>query len=113
MELYKEVNPNMIVLAREARGWTQQDLADKLNLHTSNVSRLEKGDTNIHNETMLAISTATSFPPQFFMQTGTMIPVNIAYRKREHVPSKMLSVIEAKMNIIRRNIQFITRALDK
>lgn len=40
------VNHNMIVLAREARGLTQQDLADRLNLHRANVSRLEKGSTS-------------------------------------------------------------------
>jgi Zn-dependent peptidase ImmA (M78 family)/plasmid maintenance system antidote protein VapI len=113
MELYSEVNPNMIVLAREARGLTQQDLAEKLSLHTSNVSRLESGDTNVHSETLKAISAVTCYPLQFFMQAGTVFPVNLAYRKRQHVAAKMLSAIEAKMNIIRRNIQFITRALDK
>ena len=57
--MISDINPNMIVLAREARGLSQQDLAEKLNLHKANVSRLEKGDTNIHKETLLAISEAT------------------------------------------------------
>lgn len=113
METLSEINPDMIVLAREARGLSQQDLADKLNLHTSNVSRLENGETNVHSETLMAISAATCYPPQFFMQVGTMVPVNLAYRKRQHVPAKTISAIEAKMNIIRRNIQFVTRALNK
>lgn len=108
-----EINPNMIVLAREARGLTQQELAEKLNLHKANVSRLENGDTNIHNETLLAISAATCYPPQFFMQQGIPMPANLAYRKREHVPVKLLTPIEAKMNIIRRHVQFVTRAFDK
>lgn len=108
-----DVNPNMIVLAREARGLTQQDLAERLNLHRANVSRLEKGETSIQHGTLLAISAATSYPPQFFSQRGMFMPVNLAYRKREHVPAKVLTPIEAKMNIIRRHVQFVTRALDK
>jgi Zn-dependent peptidase ImmA (M78 family)/transcriptional regulator with XRE-family HTH domain len=112
-DMNSEVNPNMIVLARESRGQTQQDLAEKLKLHRANVSRLEKGETNIHDEILMAISAATCYPPQFFTQSGIVIPVNLAYRKRQQVPIKLLTPIEAKMNIIRRNVQFVTRALDK
>lgn len=108
-----EINPNMIVLARESRGQTQQDLAEKIKLHRANVSRLEKGETNVHDETLMAISAATCYPPQFFTQAGAVMPVNLAYRKRQQVPVKLLTPIEAKMNIIRRNVQFITRALEK
>lgn len=108
-----DINPNMIVLAREARGLSQQELAEKLNLHKANVSRLENGDTNIHKETLLAISEATCFPPQFFTQEGISMPANLAYRKRQQVPVRLLTPIEAKMNIIRRHVQFVTRALDK
>lgn len=108
-----DVNPNMIVLAREARGLTQQELADKLSLHRANISRLENGDTNIQPETLLAISAATSYPPQFFAQHGMFMPVNLAYRKREHVPVRLLTPIEAQMNIIRKHVQFVTRALNK
>jgi len=108
-----DVNPNMIVLAREARGLTQQDLAERVNLHRANISRLEKGETTIQQVTLLAISAATRFPPQFFRQQGMFMPVNLAYRKREHVPAKLLTPIEAKMNIIRKHVQFITTALEK
>lgn len=107
------VNPNMIVLAREARGLTQQDLAERLNLHRANISRFEKGETTIQYGTLLALAAATRFPPQFFSQQGMFMPVNLAYRKREHVPVKLLTPIEAKMNIIRNHVQFITRSMEK
>jgi Zn-dependent peptidase ImmA (M78 family)/plasmid maintenance system antidote protein VapI len=109
----QEINRRMIVLAREARGLTQQELAEKIKLHKANVSRLENGDTKIHRETIMAISAATCFPPQFFTQQGNFIPVNLAYRKREKVHLKLLSPIEAQMNIIRRHAQLVTRALNK
>jgi Zn-dependent peptidase ImmA (M78 family)/transcriptional regulator with XRE-family HTH domain len=111
--MISEINPSMIVLARETRGLTQQDLADKLNRPRANVSRLESGDTHVQHDTLLAISVATHYPPQFFTQQGKTIPVNLAYRKREKVHLRLLTPIEAKMNIIRRHVQFVTRALDK
>src|SRR6476661_6430267 len=111
--MISDINPNMVVLAREARGLSQQDLAERLNLHKANVSRLEKGDTNIQKETLLAISEATCFPPQFFTQQGISMPANLAYRKRQQVPVRLLTPIEAKMNIVRKHVQFVTRALDK
>lgn len=108
-----EVNPDRIILARETRGLTQQNLADKLHLPRANVSRLENGDTHVQRDTLSAISAATHYPMQFFTQQGKAIPVNLAYRKREKVHLKLLTPISAKMNIIRSHIQFVTRALDK
>lgn len=111
--MISEINPSMIVLARETRGFTQQNLADKLDLPRANVSRLENGETNVQQETLLAISKATCYPPKFFAQPGEFVPVNLAYRKREKVHLKLLTPIEAKMNVIRRHVQFVTRALGK
>lgn len=105
------INPNMILLAREARGLTQTELGQKLHLHKANVSRLENGDTNVNKETLLALAEATNFPPHFFLQRGDIMPVNLSYRKREHVPAKLINPIEAQINIIRRHTQFITRSL--
>jgi Zn-dependent peptidase ImmA (M78 family)/DNA-binding XRE family transcriptional regulator len=107
------VNPNMILMAREARGLTQTELADRLHLHKANISRLEKGDTHVNEKMLVAIAGATNFPPQFFLQQGGPIPVNLSYRKRQQVPAKIINSIDAQINIIRRHIQFITRALQQ
>lgn len=105
------VNPNMVILAREARGFTQQELAEKISLHGANMSRLEAGDTNISEETIQAIAKATGYPPAFFTQPGESLSPNLSYRKRENVPAKLLTPIEAQMNIIRRNVQWVSREL--
>ncbi|MGF2414681.1 helix-turn-helix domain-containing protein [Ferruginibacter sp.] len=105
------VNPQMILLAREARGLTQTELGKKMHLHKANISRLENGNTNVNEETLIALAEATNFPPHFFMQRGDIIPVNLSYRKREQVPVKLINPIEAQINIMRRQAQFITRAL--
>ena len=107
------INPNMILLAREARGFSQTDLAEKLHTYKANISRLEHGDANADEETLLAISEATNYPPQFFLQEGEILPVNLSYRKRKNVPAKLLTPIEAHINIVRRHVQFITRSMEQ
>ena len=104
------INPNMVLLAREARGLTQTGLAEKLHTYKANISRLEHGDGNADEHTLVALAEATNYPPHFFLQKGEILPVNLSYRKRQHVQVKLLSPIEAQINIIRRHVQFITRA---
>jgi Zn-dependent peptidase ImmA (M78 family) len=107
------INPNMILLARESRGLTQTDLAIKLNSYKANISRLEHGYTAADNEILAGLSEITNYPPQFFLQKGEILPVNLSYRKRKNVPAKLITPIEAQMNIIRRHVQFITRAIEQ
>lgn len=107
------VNPDMIVLAREARGLTQNELAGKLKTYKAAISRLESGDAIADEETIGALGDALCYPSAFFSQRGKILPASLAYRKRQKVPAKLISSIEAQMNIIRRHAQFITRALEK
>lgn len=105
------VNPNMILLAREARGFSQSALAAKINSYKANICRLEHGGSQVDEQTLLALSGATNYPPQFFMQRGDILPVNLSYRKRKNVPAKLITPIEAQINIICRHVQFITRSV--
>jgi Zn-dependent peptidase ImmA (M78 family)/plasmid maintenance system antidote protein VapI len=107
------LNPNRIILAREARGLTQEELGNKIRLHKANISRLENGDTAISEEMLNALSDALCYPPQFFLLPGNILPVNLSYRKKQNVPLKLISPIEAQINIIRHHAQFITRAMQK
>jgi Zn-dependent peptidase ImmA (M78 family)/transcriptional regulator with XRE-family HTH domain len=107
------INPHMILLAREARGMTQTELAERLNSYKASISRIEHGDAPVDEGVLIALSQATRYPPQFFLQKGEIIPVNLSYRKRKKVPAKVLTPIEAQMNIIRKHVQTVTRALDK
>jgi Zn-dependent peptidase ImmA (M78 family)/DNA-binding Xre family transcriptional regulator len=107
------INPNMILLAREARGLTQTELAEKLHTYKAGISRIENGDAITNEQTLTALCEALCYPPQFFLQTGSIMPVNLAYRKRQNVPVKLISPIEAQINIIRRHVQYITRVMEK
>ena len=107
------INPGMVRLARETRGWTQQELGEKIGLHKANVSRLENGDTHIGKETLGIIAEVTDYPTDFFLQKEEIVPANLSYRKRFKVSSKILTPIEARMNVMRRHIQFFLRIFPK
>lgn len=107
------INPKMITLAREARGFTQQALAERINAQKSYVSKIEHGDLGVSEMMLRSISKATAYPVNFFFQTGGIMPVNLCYRMRKKVPAKVITPIEAKINIVRNNIQFLTRSLGK
>jgi Zn-dependent peptidase ImmA (M78 family)/DNA-binding XRE family transcriptional regulator len=106
-------NPIMVTLAREARGITQQELAERLNTQKAFISKIEHGDLGVSETLLESISKATSYPINFFYQPGTILPMNLSYRKRKKVPAKVITPIEAKINIVRNNIQFLTRSLNK
>jgi Zn-dependent peptidase ImmA (M78 family)/DNA-binding Xre family transcriptional regulator len=106
------VNTNMIILAREARGLAQNELAEKIKMSPANLSKIERGDIGISANILEAIAEETSFPPHFFTQPGSILPENLSYRKRQSVAQKLIAPINAQANIIRKHIQFLTRALN-
>lgn len=105
------INTQMIVLAREARGLAQNELAERIGMSATNLSKIERGDVGISNEVLEAVATQTGYPPHFFFQEGGPVPENLSYRKRQVVAQKLLTPITAQANILRQHVQFLTRAL--
>lgn len=105
------VNTQMIVLAREARGLAQNELAERIGMSATNLSKIERGDVGISDEVLEAVAAQTGYPPHFFLQEGEPVPENLAYRKRQVVAQKLLTPITAQANILRQHVQFLTRAL--
>ncbi len=107
------INPKMIILAREARGFTQQDLAERIHTQKAHISKIEHGDLGVNESMLESISEATAYPVNFFYQEGEIMPANLSYRRCVKVPAKLITPVEAKINIVRNNLQFLTRALSK
>lgn len=102
----------MIVLAREARGLTQAELAEEIGISATNLSKMERTDIGISNTLIETISNKTCFPTHFFYQPGEIVPENLNYRKREVVAQKLITPIHAKVNIVRKHVHFLTMALN-
>lgn len=105
-------NRNMILLARESRGISQQDLADKIGMSKANMGKIENGDINIKDEALELIAGATGYPISFFRQENEVYPEHLIYRKRAKVASGLLTPINAKVNIIRFHVQYLLKTLN-
>lgn len=106
------VNVNMVILAREARGMNQRELAGKMGFAPAFISRMERNDAPISDDHLKAISNYTHYPISFFFQEGEIVPENIAYRKREIVAQKILTVVNARVNVTRLHVKNVSEALE-
>jgi Zn-dependent peptidase ImmA (M78 family)/DNA-binding XRE family transcriptional regulator len=97
----QKINPNMIVLGRELRGLSQLELASKIKLTSATLSKMELSFLGIAKEHFENIAKALHLPESFFYQEGEKMPSNMTYRKRQIVAQKILSPIEAQVNICR------------
>lgn len=98
------INPRMISLARESRGLTQTELAKKMGIAISSVSRLEFGYIDA-DDSLDLLSDVLNYPKSFFSQTFQIQPPNIHYRKRLTLSPKIIRKADALMNIYRGNIE--------
>lgn len=107
------INTAMLILAREARGISQAQLAEAIGMSATNLSKIERAEIGINNDNLDKISTITGYPLPFFTQKGQISPENLSYRKREIVAQKLLSTVNAKANIIRLQVQQLAHLLHK
>jgi transcriptional regulator with XRE-family HTH domain len=107
------VNPKRIILAREARGINQSELAEKLGLNKGSLSRIETGEKTLSKDNLAKISAVTGFPESFFFAEGDIIAENLSFRKRETVAQTFIMPITAKSNIVRQHVQFLAEQLGK
>lgn len=109
----KDINPDMIVLARESRGLTQKELSEKIDIRQGTLSKIEQGFQSITEEIIQKLSFNLHFPVEFFLQDDQILnPIMLFYRKRVTIPKKVVAQIESNMNITRINIETMLRSID-
>lgn len=96
----RPINPTMITLARESRGWTQGELAEALATSQSRVSRLEMG-AEPTSEELAALCRVLDYDAEFFRQCEPLhaVGASLLYRQRSRVPVKVQRRIEAEINV--------------
>jgi Zn-dependent peptidase ImmA (M78 family) len=99
------LNLQMIILAREARALSQAEMASLLGMSATNYSKMERGDIGLPADKVQAIADQTHFPVNLFYQTGTLLPESLGYRRRHNVPQKILTPINAQLNLLRLQVQ--------
>jgi Zn-dependent peptidase ImmA (M78 family)/DNA-binding XRE family transcriptional regulator len=99
-------NPLMLVLARESRGFTQAELAEKLGVAQSILSRIEKGLIPLSENLKSKLPEILEYSSGFFDKEDEISDFSLYhYRRRIKLAKKELEKSEAQMNITLINIE--------
>jgi Zn-dependent peptidase ImmA (M78 family)/DNA-binding XRE family transcriptional regulator len=107
-------NADMLKLARDAREFTQADLAKAAGVTQALVSKIENGlITQPSSEVVDHLAAATKFPPCFFYQNERVIGFpHFHYRKRARLGIKALAHIGALINLRRQHVTKLLRSYE-
>lgn len=97
-----EFNPERIELARQYRGWTKKELAERCGMSPAYVGRLIAGSGSRLTESNVArIAYATSLPISFFMlQRGEVNRGRLAFRRRKKITRNLDNRICAEFEML-------------
>jgi Zn-dependent peptidase ImmA (M78 family)/DNA-binding XRE family transcriptional regulator len=111
----QEVNPRLIVVAREARGLTQAELAISCGLKQSHLSKIEAGILVCPSDRVAALAQVLGVLPEFFAsdaRVGALGSSCLQFRKRQSLPTKKLREIIARANISRIQIERLLQTVE-
>lgn len=101
-----QINVSMLTLAREAKGYTQKDLAGKTGSTQSRLSRIEAGELMPQESDIESFVRVLERNREFFFQEGETAPASVSfYRKTQTLPLRMFRQCNAQMNICRLEIE--------
>lgn len=109
------VNPEMVILARESRGLSQAELADRLSIGQSQLSRIENGTRSVSQAVLHELSQVLRYRPEFFTCNDVIMgfgPSLLYHRKRQQAPIKLLNRLNAEANVRRIQLSRLLQALD-
>jgi Zn-dependent peptidase ImmA (M78 family)/transcriptional regulator with XRE-family HTH domain len=108
-------NPEMLVLAREAEGVTQSELARSSSMAQGSISKIESGMLSITQEQLERIAQKLDFPTSFFFQSDPVYGYGSScyyHRKRQNIPVSDLRRTLAQINILRIQLTKLLRGAE-
>lgn len=75
----RDVNPQMVILARQSRGLSQIELANQMGLRQGTVSKIEAGLVYPTMDELEKLATALGYPSHFFTQNRRVIGPGIMW----------------------------------
>jgi len=97
----REVNPEMVIIARESRGLSQSLLAKKTGISQGVLSKIETGSRIASDDHLEKLAMALDYPESFFFRSGRKYSGISYHRKRKTIPQKSLNKIDANVNVLR------------
>jgi Zn-dependent peptidase ImmA (M78 family)/transcriptional regulator with XRE-family HTH domain len=108
-----QINPEMIVLARESRALTQAELAGLLNISKGRMSKIEHGFLDVPDDLLEAISRELRYPTEMFFSEFRPFPAGLPfYRKHKTLQAKAQTQIVAEMNLYRKHVNDLMKDVD-
>jgi Zn-dependent peptidase ImmA (M78 family)/DNA-binding XRE family transcriptional regulator len=111
----RPINPNMVTLAREARGLTQEEAARELGITQARLSKIESGSRDAPEDVVMKMESAFRYPRRFF---SLDIPIlgpgssEFFHRKRQSLSARTLRQVHAEVNIRIMNLSRLLRAVE-
>lgn len=111
--MLSNINPDMLILARESRGISQSELAGIIGVSQGKLSKAEKGEQSLPAEVLNNLYNSLNYPEKFFFQETPNAPVShYYYRKKITIPQKTIVQMEASIKIFRKNIDSLLDAIE-
>jgi Zn-dependent peptidase ImmA (M78 family)/transcriptional regulator with XRE-family HTH domain len=109
-------DPKLMLVARQARGLSQADLAEMLGINQGFLSKVENGLKEPSKDVIKRIAEALGFPESFFFQReeiyGLPVSVHPLHRKKSSVGIRDLEVIHAELNIRIMNLKRLLQSVE-
>jgi Zn-dependent peptidase ImmA (M78 family)/transcriptional regulator with XRE-family HTH domain len=112
---HRKINHEMITLARDSRGISQPELAQKMGVNQGWLSRIEGGLRTIQPEQLDKLADILGYPIEFFTQKETVYGLGIStyfHRKKQKISSRTLKKIHASIFIRTIHIAKLLRGVD-
>lgn len=108
--------PAMVTLARDAKGWSQADLARAAHVSQGFISKVENALTDLHGEQLASIAEALECPVQLLTDPALLrgLEVTCLHHRRRH--SKLTAAkkrqIEAITNLTRITVEGLVKGIE-
>ncbi len=109
------INPEVLKVARESRGYVQQEVADAIGVHQGVISKAENGVISLGPREVAGVAKFLGYPETLFYEPGRIREVGSAclyHRKRKTLPAKILTRLDARMYMRNVNVRRLLDGLD-
>jgi Zn-dependent peptidase ImmA (M78 family)/transcriptional regulator with XRE-family HTH domain len=110
-----QVNSQALIIARESRGKSQDDLARATGVSQGHISKAENDVYNLDPSQIERIAKYLEYPVDLFYEPGFLREGSsncLYYRKRKTLPAKVLTRINASMMVRNINVQRILNGIE-
>jgi Zn-dependent peptidase ImmA (M78 family) len=110
-----EVNPALLTLIREYRGWSQEELAERSGFTQGYLSKVEHHITVPSDEALEKLADTLEWPAAFFTRTDRVYGFGTAciyHRKRASLSVAVLRSVQAMVNVVRISLAPLIREVE-